>query len=38
MLVAARGLSLVGGEQGLLFIVVRRLLISVAFLVEERGL
>ena len=36
--IAARGLSLVGGERGLLFVVVRRLLIAVASLVVERGL
>ena len=36
--VAARGLSLVGGERGLLFIVVCRLLIAVASLVAEHGL
>ena len=36
--VAAHGLSLVGGERGLLFIAVRRLLIAVASLVAEHGL
>ena len=36
--VAAHGLSLVGGEWGLLFIAVRRLLIAVASLVAEHGL
>ena len=32
------GLSLVGGERGLLFIAVRRLLIAVASLVAEHRL
>ena len=36
--VAARGLSLVGGERGLLFVVVHRLPIVVASLVVEHGL
>ena len=36
--IAARQLSLVGGEQGLLFVVVRGLLIAVASLVAEHGL
>ena len=36
--VAERGLSLVGGEWGLLFAVVRGLLIAVASLVAEHGL
>ena len=35
--VAARGLSLVGGERRLLFVVVRGLLIAVASLVAEPG-
>ena len=39
VLVAARGLSLSScGEQGLLFVVVRGLLIAVAFLVAEHRL
>ena len=36
--VAARGLSLVAARGGLLFVVVRRLLIAVASLVMEHGL
>ena len=36
--VAARGLSLVGGEQGRLFVAVSWLLIVVASLVVEHGL
>ena len=36
--VAARGLSLSCGEQGLLFVAVHGLLIAVASLVGERGL
>ena len=35
--VAAHGLSLVGGEWGLLFVAVRGLLIVVASLVAEHG-
>ena len=38
VLVAAHGLSLVGGEQALLFVAVRGLLIAVASLVAEHGL
>ena len=36
--VAARGLSLVGSERGLLFVAVCGLLIAVASLVAEHGL
>ena len=36
--VAVHGISLVGGERGLLFIAVRRLLIAVASLVAEHRL
>ena len=36
--VAVRGLSSSCGERGLLFVVVRRLLIAVASLVAEHGL
>ena len=36
--VATRGLSLVGGERGLLFVALRRLLIAVASLTVEHGL
>ena len=38
VLIAVCGLSPVGGEQGLLFVAVRGLLIAVASLAAEHGL